>query len=318
MPAIIFTADAGTDLLTCVGHGLLTGEGPAATRNIGGGLPAPLAAVTDYWVIRIDADHVKLATSSSNAMAGTAINLTTNGTGTNVLEIGIPYRRPRTYVAGTSQVKSADLNANFDAWPALHALLTAQAQSIWNGIQLAGALAVQGAATLTGGIANQVPLTLGAVAAANQHIVVSGSGDYKHGLKTCKVPIMAPAAPAASIQRVQMTTPSLGFNAPINELRIGDRILAIRVSVADSVTGPTTLRARLFSATAGIGYGAVPGAVSNTSDGSGSPQTLLISALTQTITSGVVYSVSVDNNGVGSASNTSIYDIEIDYDRPPP
>lgn len=130
MPALIFTADSGTDQLTSVAHGLVTGDGPAATRNIGGALPAPLAGVTDYWIIRIDDDNVQLALSSADAMAGTEINLSTNGTGTNVLEIGIPYRRARTY-AVLSQVKSVDLNAMMDALKAMHALLTRQAQTTW-------------------------------------------------------------------------------------------------------------------------------------------------------------------------------------------
>lgn len=131
MPALTITAvDFTTDQLTIAGHGLVTGDGPAATRNIGGALPAPLVGVTDYWIIRVDANIIKLATSSANALAGTAINLTTNGTGTSTLEIGIPYRRARTYAAG-AQLRSADLNAMMDADTAMHALLTGQAQSVW-------------------------------------------------------------------------------------------------------------------------------------------------------------------------------------------
>lgn len=137
MPALTITAvDHTTDQLTIVGHGLLTGAGPAAVRNVGGAHPNPLAEVTDYWVIRVDANTVKLATSSANALAATAIALTTNGTGTNILEVGIPYRRARTYVARAvdvagAQLKSADLNSKMDSLQALHALLTGQTQSIW-------------------------------------------------------------------------------------------------------------------------------------------------------------------------------------------
>jgi hypothetical protein len=80
-----FPAAAATDLLTKVSHGLETGDGPINVSNAGGALPAGLAAATDYWVIRIDADTIKLATSLANAYAGTAIDLTTDGTGTQTL-----------------------------------------------------------------------------------------------------------------------------------------------------------------------------------------------------------------------------------------
>lgn len=143
MPALTITAvDFVTDQLTIAAHGQLTGNGPAATRNIGGALPAPLVRVTDYWIIRVDDNTVKLATSSANAMAGIAINLTTNGTGTNILEVGIPYRRARTYLprevdVAAAQLKSGDLNSMQDSLKALHALLTDQPQTIWTAPALA-------------------------------------------------------------------------------------------------------------------------------------------------------------------------------------
>lgn len=114
MPALIVTAvDNATDQLTIAGHGLLTGDGPAAVRNIPG-MPGGLSPLTDVWIIRVDANTIKLATSSANALLGTAINITSNGSGPTTLLIGIPYRRARTYAA-SSQVKSADLNSLMDA-----------------------------------------------------------------------------------------------------------------------------------------------------------------------------------------------------------
>lgn len=152
--SLTFTADAGTDeITTSAPHGLVTGDGPVTPRNVGGALPtaAPaLTALTDYWVIVTGASTMKLATSSANALANTAIDITSAGTGTHYLEYGIPYRRPRTYAVG-SQLKSADLNSNFDAWKALHALLTGQTQSLWDGITLAEELQAA-AVTLTGPI----------------------------------------------------------------------------------------------------------------------------------------------------------------------
>jgi hypothetical protein len=143
MPAFTFTADSATDQLTITAHGLPTGAGPATVRTVGGALPTASPALTaqaDYWVINTGANTIKLATSSANALAGVAIDILTNGSGTNKLEIGIPYRRPQTYIPNVSQVSSADLNANFDAWKDLHALLTGQSQSVWSGVQLLGIL----------------------------------------------------------------------------------------------------------------------------------------------------------------------------------
>lgn len=142
MPVLTFTADATTDAITSAGHGLVTGDGPIAVRNVGGALPGALTALTDYFFIRIDANTGKLATSNANAVAGTAVNITSNGSGTNTLEVGIPYRRGRTYAQG-AQLKSSDLNAMMDALQAMHALLTGQAQSIWS----ASALTVPGPIT---------------------------------------------------------------------------------------------------------------------------------------------------------------------------
>ena len=50
-----------------------------------GSLPNPLVAGTPYYAIHVDATHIRVATSYANAIAGTAIVLTTNGTPTNTI-----------------------------------------------------------------------------------------------------------------------------------------------------------------------------------------------------------------------------------------
>lgn len=55
-----------------------------------GSLPAELVAGTIYWTIRQGATSSKLATTLQNAIAGTAINLTTDGTATNTLYVRLP------------------------------------------------------------------------------------------------------------------------------------------------------------------------------------------------------------------------------------
>jgi hypothetical protein len=135
MSVLTITAvDNATDEITIVGHGQVTGDGPAAIRNtLGGDLPTGLALVTDYWIIRVDDDTIKLASSSANALANTPINLTTDGDAGLVLEIGLPYRRAVTHVANVSQIKASTMDAIQDSLKALHALLTGQEQSIWTG-----------------------------------------------------------------------------------------------------------------------------------------------------------------------------------------
>lgn len=80
-----FTAEADDDLITRTAHGLLTGDGPIRVANSGGGLPGALAAATDYWVIKVSSSTFKLATSLANALDGTGINISSDGTGTQTL-----------------------------------------------------------------------------------------------------------------------------------------------------------------------------------------------------------------------------------------
>ncbi len=84
-PDDVFTAEADTEVFTAVAHGLLTGDGPFQVSNGGGALPTGLTAATDYWVIRIDADTFYLATSLANALAGTNLSISDDGTGTQTI-----------------------------------------------------------------------------------------------------------------------------------------------------------------------------------------------------------------------------------------
>jgi hypothetical protein len=78
-----FTADAGTDILT-ISAGHIHGTGDQIwVSNSGGALPTGLSASTTYYAIRVSSTELKLATSLSNAQAGTAINITSAGTGTH-------------------------------------------------------------------------------------------------------------------------------------------------------------------------------------------------------------------------------------------
>lgn len=144
-----YTADAATDVLTKVAHGLETGDGPLRTTNSGGALPGGLAINTDYFAIRIGPDTFRVATSRANAVAGVAINITSNGTGTQTLSD----------VGGTTRVSDAAVTRN---------------------------LIVDGTATVGGAVSTSGLLTAngGVIAGANQNIAVAGTGLYKRPPRT--------------------------------------------------------------------------------------------------------------------------------------
>ncbi len=70
-------------VVTLNGHGFLTGESVYLTTT--GALPTGLAVDTLYFVIAVDANTFRLATSYANAIAGTAINTSGSQSGTHTL-----------------------------------------------------------------------------------------------------------------------------------------------------------------------------------------------------------------------------------------
>lgn len=62
---------------------LITGRKVQLTTT--GTLPTGLALATDYYLIVVDSTHIQFASSLSNAVAGTAIDLTGAGSGTNTV-----------------------------------------------------------------------------------------------------------------------------------------------------------------------------------------------------------------------------------------
>lgn len=85
-----FTRTSG-NILTAVAHGLTTGQ-LVSLINVGGALPTGLAALTNYWAIRLTADTFSLASSLSNALASSAVTISGAGTGTHTViawQIGV-------------------------------------------------------------------------------------------------------------------------------------------------------------------------------------------------------------------------------------
>lgn len=74
--------DATDNEITMTAHGAVTGYGPVrfTLQGDASALPAGLAVSTDYWLIVVDENTVKVASSFANALAGTAIDITDIGT----------------------------------------------------------------------------------------------------------------------------------------------------------------------------------------------------------------------------------------------
>ncbi len=100
-----FTAVASTDILTSAAHGLFLGS-VVQVSNSGGGLPAGLSALTNYFVIPINANTFYLATTLANAQAGTHIDITTNGTGTQTFT-------PTALASGSVQLQKSNDGTNW-------------------------------------------------------------------------------------------------------------------------------------------------------------------------------------------------------------
>lgn len=81
----IESADATANTATLTAHAYISGDGPVQVTNSGGAVPGGLALLTDFYLIVVDANTVKFATSRENALEGTAIDLTSTGSGTNTI-----------------------------------------------------------------------------------------------------------------------------------------------------------------------------------------------------------------------------------------
>jgi hypothetical protein len=79
-----FTVDTATDTLTTVSaHKLVTGSRIRVASSAV--LTTPLVATTDYFAIVLSTTTLKLATTLTDANSSTAIDITSNGTGTLTL-----------------------------------------------------------------------------------------------------------------------------------------------------------------------------------------------------------------------------------------
>lgn len=103
---VSFTADAGTDALTAVSHGLSAGNIVFVRSTTT--LPAGLSANTPYYVINPTTNTFQLSTSSG----GSAVNITDAGTGTHYFsnQFRVPDRRGSVGIGAGTRTRTM----NFD------------------------------------------------------------------------------------------------------------------------------------------------------------------------------------------------------------
>lgn len=180
-----FSADTGTDIMTYtstanIPSNILTGTRVRLTTTTT--LPAPLATATDYYVIRVSDTTFKLATSYANAIAGTQIDITSAGTGTQTVNWLLPR-----YTNGAG-VQAIFFNP---ASTALGAATPNLSLGYTNSVQATGR-------------ATPTVLPVGKTAASNSHILytgATGTGKYNY---TC--PLQSGDAGIAQIDTIQNST----------------------------------------------------------------------------------------------------------------
>jgi hypothetical protein len=181
-----------------------------------------------------------------------------------------------------------------------------------------GTLGVTGNTTVSGtlSVTGLITATAGLTAAANQHVTVSGNGLFKHGLVTLRLPALNGLPLNSSDTWTQDAggvkgTPLFSWTIPIT-LPDGKRILNLRVRVKDNATGPTKLTFISTKAVDGSETGFGGAAV--VSAGTGAYQTLIKSAVNETLAAGTNYYVNVFTS-TGSALGSFAW-LEVDYDQP--
>ena len=110
------------ETIAITAHGYLTGTKVALTTA--GTLPTGLTA-TNYWIIRNSANSVSLATSLANALAGTLVDITAEGTGTHTLT-------PSAATGNVLKLQKSNDNLNFiDIASQTVTLATSTVSTIW-------------------------------------------------------------------------------------------------------------------------------------------------------------------------------------------
>lgn len=326
MPAItVSSVNTTTEEITAVAHGLLTGD-RFRLRNVGGALPAAtpsLAGATDYYAVRTGADTLKIAASSSDALAGTpvVINLSGSGSGTTTVEYGLPYCIPTALAAAGTQIKSANDNAAWSSLVALYAVLTGQAQAVWSAVTIAVSVALTAGLRLVSSsgkaVTHQAPAGLaadysvtwpGAVPATKGYISIDSSGQVSTSAPMQFSALLGiPTSGAGTISGGIALNTSTGENQLPCSVMTGGTITAWSVSILkQSTTG--TVSAFLRKVAANGSATQVGATQSNSANNPGA--ITLGTSVSQAVAAGEQYIIIVTGGGnagdsIGAYSLTS-------------
>lgn len=113
----------GTDTIAVPNHGLYTGYGPMQITNPGT-LPTGLTALTNYWMIKMTSGTFKLASSYANAMAGTPVDITATGAGTNTLSNSVAVYNDGVEVPPADYTVTMPNQIVFDSAPGIGDIIT--------------------------------------------------------------------------------------------------------------------------------------------------------------------------------------------------
>jgi microcystin-dependent protein len=111
------SVNVSTEEITAPGHALQRAGFPVRFTTTGT-LPGGLTTNTTYWAILVNASVVKVASTEANARAGTAVNLTSTGSGTITLVPWVdpgPRTSPSTG-SGSNDVGSLEADALQGHW----------------------------------------------------------------------------------------------------------------------------------------------------------------------------------------------------------
>jgi len=150
--------------------------------------------------------------------------------------------------------------------------------------------------------------------ATNKSVTASGTGRFKHGTRTLVISTydFVTSGGTRVLGGALTGNPLLTGYACGILLASGKRILAVRLFIQDSATGPTTYSFSVASVTS-VGT-ATTIATSAASSGAGTNQTLQVTGLTTTVVAGTNYSIFITN--IAGNGSSKLYGAEVDFDDP--
>ncbi|KAB2905993.1 MAG: hypothetical protein F9K40_06575 [Kofleriaceae bacterium] len=217
-----------------------------------------------------------------------------------------------------------------------------QTAALQGNATVGGTLGVTGATTVGGTLGVTGGATVGSLTvASNQHVIVTGTGDYKHGDRTLQLPASAGTpVNASSGMSGHPATSSTGWRysrqvgaaaqcwfGPVNNqdvyfpitLNVGDRIKSVSARIQDTGGIGNTISMYLHRTVTTSSFSSGSALVGSvTSPGNGSIQTLTLSGLTQMVNSFELYNVVLRANGgpTPDFTNHRIAGVQVTYDRP--